>query len=132
MNKTPPARSNVLVLKQILNLIPRGMVNRLAVQTGVATKARTFSVVSHLSAMLFAQLSHAMGLNDVCDWLRLKSGVLARFGVTPPSRNALSHANNERSAEFAEKLFWSLLGHLQHASPDFAAGRKGQGSALTL
>jgi hypothetical protein len=32
--------------------------------------------VSHLSAMLFAQLSHAMGLNDVCDWLRLKSAAL--------------------------------------------------------
>ena len=67
MNKTPPARSNVLVLKQILNLIPRGMINRLAVQTGVDAKARTFSVVSHLSAMLFAQLTHAIGLNDVCD-----------------------------------------------------------------
>jgi hypothetical protein len=32
-----------------------------------------------------------------------------------------------RNAEFAEKLFWSVLGHLQHASPDFAAGRKGKG-----
>ena len=127
MNKTPPARANVLVLKQILNLIPRGLINRHALETGVDVKARTFSVVSHLSAMLFAQLSHAMGLNDVCDWLRLKSGVLARFGVTPPSRNALSHANKQRSAEFAEKLFWSLLGHLQHASPHFAAGRRGKG-----
>ncbi len=103
MNKTPPARTNVLVLKQILNLIPRGIINRHAIETGVDVKARTFSVVSHLSAMLFAQLSHAMGLNDVCDWLRLKSGVLARFGVTPPSRNALSHANKERSAEFCRK-----------------------------
>lgn len=127
MNHTPPARANVLVLKQILNLIPRGIINRHAIETGVDVKARTFSVVSHLSAMLFAQLSHAMGLNDVCDWLRLKSAVLARFGVTPPSRNALSHANKQRSAEFAEKLFWSLLAHLQHASPNFAAGRKGKG-----
>ncbi len=65
--------------------------------------------------------------SDVCDWLRLKSVVLARFGVTPPSKNGLSNANKERSAEFAEKLFWSVLGHLQHASPDFAAGRKGKG-----
>lgn len=111
----------------MLNLIPRGMINRHALETGVEAKARSFSVVSHLSAMLFAQLSHAIGLNDVCDWLRLKSGVLARFGVTPPSRNGLSNANKERSAEFAEKLFWSVLGHLQHASPDFAAGRKGKG-----
>ena len=77
--------------------------------------------------MLFAQLSHAMGLNDVCDWLRLKSAALARFGVTPSSKNGLSNANKERNAEFAEKLFWSVRGHLQHASPSFAAGRKGKG-----
>jgi hypothetical protein len=127
MNNTTPTRANVLVLKQILNLIPRRLINRHAIETGVEAKARSFSVVSHLSAMLFAQLSHAMGLNDVCDWLRLKSAALARFGVTPPSKNGLSNANKERSAEFAEKLFWSVLGHLQHASPDFAAGRKGKG-----
>ena len=127
MNNKTPTRANVIVLKQILNFIPRGMINRLALETGVEAKARTFSVLSHLSAMLFAQLSHAIGLNDVCDWLRLKSAALARFGLTPPSKNALSHANKGRNAEFAEKLFWSVLGHLQHANPSFAAGRKGKG-----
>jgi hypothetical protein len=85
MKNTPPTRANVIVLKQMRNLIPRGLINRHALETGVEAKARSFSVLSHLSAMLFAQLSHAIGLNDVCDWLRLKSGVLARFGVTPPS-----------------------------------------------
>lgn len=30
----------------------------------------------------------------------------------------------DRSSDFAERLFWSVLGHLQHASSDFAAGRK--------
>jgi hypothetical protein len=127
MNKTTPTRANVVVLKQMLNLIPRGLINRHALETGVEAKARSFSVLSHLSSMLFAQLSHAMGLNDVCDWLRLKASVFSRFGVTPPSKNGLSNANKERNAEFAEKLFWSVLGHLQHASPDFAAGRKGKG-----
>ena len=117
----------MVVLKQMLNLIPRGMNNRHALETGVEAKARSFSVVSHLSAMLFTQLSHAMRLNDVCDWLRLKSSVPTRFGVTPQSRNGLSNANKERSAEFAQKLLWSVLGHLPHASPDFAAGRKSKG-----
>jgi IS4 transposase len=56
-----------------------------------------------------------------------KASVLARFGVTPPSNNGLSNANMDRSSDFAERLFWSVLGHLQHASPDFAAGRKGKG-----
>lgn len=118
----------MVVLKQLINLIPRGLINRHALETGVEAKARSFSVLSHLSAMLFAHLSQAMGLNDVCDWLRMKSGVLARFGVTPPCRNGLSNANKERSAEFVERLFWSVMGHLQHAGPDFAAGRKGKGS----
>ena len=93
MNNKTPTRSNVSVLKQILNLIPRGMINRHARKAGVEDKARTFSVLSHLSAMLFAQLSHAIDLNDVRDWLRLKAGLLSRFGVTPLARNTLSNAN---------------------------------------
>lgn len=127
MNKTTPTRADVIGLKQILNLIPRHLIGRLARETGIEAKARTFSVTSHLAAMLFAQLAHAIGLNDVCDWLRLKAAALSRFGVSAPSRNALSHANKERDAAFIERLFWSVLSHLQHACPSFAAGRKGKG-----
>ncbi len=127
VKKQTPTRSNIVVPKQILNLIPLHLIGRHARETGVDAKARTFSVTSHLASMLFAQLSHAIGLNDVCDWLRLKSPVLARFGVTPPSRNTLSHANKERDALFTERLFWSVLEHLQTACPSFAAGRKGRG-----
>lgn len=127
MKTTTPTRSNVIVLKQILNLIPRGMINRLARETEVEDKARSFSVTSHLAAMLFAQLAHAMILNDVCDWLRLKAAALWRFGVTPPARNTLSHANKVRGADFIERLFWSVLGHLQQVHPGFAKGRQGKG-----
>lgn len=100
MNGKTPARSNVVVVKQLLNLIPRSLINRHAMESAVDAKARTFTVSSHLAAMLFAQLSHAIGLNDVCDWLRLKAPVLARFGLTAPTRNALSHANKHRNADF--------------------------------
>jgi hypothetical protein len=103
------------------------MVGRIARETGIDAKARSFSVLSHLSAMLFAQLTHAIGLNDVCDWLRMKSQVLARHGLRAPSRNGLSHANKERDATFIEKLFWEQLAHLQHISPSFAGGKKGKG-----
>jgi len=127
MKTTTPTRGNVIVLKQLLNLIPRGTINRLGLQTGVQAKARSFSVRSHLAAMIFAQLARTVGLNDVCDWLRLKAGPLSRFGVTPPSRNALSHANKVRSANFIEQLFWSVLGHLQEIQPGFATGQRGKG-----
>jgi len=54
MKKQQPTRSSVIVLKQLLNHIPRGMFNRLAVETGVDRKARSFGVTSHLTAMIFA------------------------------------------------------------------------------
>jgi hypothetical protein len=80
--------------------------------------------------MLFAQLTHAIGLNDVCDALRLHSGPLSALrGATAPSRNNLSHANKRRDAALAERLFWTVLKHLQKLSPGFAAGRRGKGLA---
>ena len=75
--------------------------------------------------MLYAQLTHALGLNDVCDALRLHSGPLSAIrGATPPSRNGLSHANKVRPAEMAEQLFWRMLEHLERLSPQFGMGRR--------
>jgi Transposase DDE domain/Domain of unknown function (DUF4372) len=124
---TPPARSDIVVLKQLLKYIPRSLIGQVARETGAEAKARDFCVFSHLCAMLFARLTHALGLNDVCDWLRLKQTALAGVGAVRPSRNGLSHANKVRPAEFAEKLFWKVLAHLQSVQPSFGAGRKGRG-----
>jgi len=78
--------------------------------------------------MLYAQLTHSIGLNDVCDSLRLHSGPLSAIrGATPPSRNGLSHAGKERKAVLAEKIFWAVLRHLQTLSPGFTHGRRGRG-----
>src|SRR3981081_3932297 len=92
--------------------------------------ARTFSAWSHVVSMLFAQLTHAIGLNDVCDALRLHSGPLSALrGATAPSRNNLSHANKRRDAARAERLFWVGLASLKKLSPGVAAGRRGKGLA---
>ncbi len=80
MNKKPPIRANMLVLKQILNLILRELIKRHTLETGVAAKARTFSVLNYLSPMLFTQFFHAMGLNDVYDW----TNELAKFARASP------------------------------------------------
>lgn len=74
-------------------------------------------------ALLYAQFSHALSLNDVCDGLRLWATPLrALRGATPPSRNALSHANRIRSSALAEQLFWRVLAHLQNRFPRFGRG----------
>jgi hypothetical protein len=71
-------------------------------------------------ALIYAQLAHAVGLNNVCDALRLHRGALAAVrGATPPARNTLSHANKTRPATMAEELFWAVLTHLQTVTPSF-------------
>ena len=123
---TAPVRSQFSVLRQICNLIPNHLVPKLARETGTQALCRTFSAWSHCTALLFAHLTHALGLNDVCDSLRLHSGPLSAVrGATPPSRNNLSHANQRRPAALGEKLFWAVLAHLQNLCRDFAAGRRG-------
>jgi len=75
--------------------------------------------------MLFAQLSHALSLNDICDTLGNHRGALTPMRrATPPSRNGLSHANRVRNAAMAEALFWETLAHLRNLCPGFGCGRK--------
>jgi len=127
---TAPVRSQFNVLRQICNFIPAYLVPKLARETGVERRARTFSPWSHLLSLLYAQLTHAIGLNDVCDGLRLHRGLLVTLrGAAPPSRNNLSHANKERDAALAERIFWAVLEPLQKLQPGFARGSHGRGVA---
>lgn len=127
-----PARHHINVLGQILKFIPRHIIQQSAKETGVDLKARSYSVLSHLGTMLFVQLAHALSLNDVCDWLRLKARAIAAFGITPPSRNNLSNANKGRDAKFAQQVFWRTLAHLQHCDASFGRQRPGGGARSLL
>jgi hypothetical protein len=121
----PPARHHYAVLGQLLKLIPASIISSAAKECGGGLQARSFSALSHLAAMLFAQIAHVFSLNDLCDWLRLKRRAIAPLGVTPPSRNNLSNANKKRSASFIENVFWRTLEHFQHVEPSFASKRPG-------
>lgn len=116
----------------MLKLIPRDIIHRTARETGVDVRARTYSVLSHLGTMLFVQLAHALSLNDVCDWLRLKARAIAAFGLTPPSRNNLSNSNKVRDARFAELVFWRTLAHLQDHDRSFGRQRPGGHAGRSL
>lgn len=122
-NKKQPSRPHTTVLRQLVELIPAYLVSKLARVHGVDRQARTFSPWSHVVALLYAQLAHALSLNDVCDALGLwRTPLRALRGATPPSRNNLSHANRTRDAAMAEALFWQVLDHLQRSFPAFGRG----------
>src|SRR5258706_3143448 len=126
-NTTVPAPSKLNLLRQICNFIPEFLVPKLARETGVQAKCRTFSAWSHVVSLLFAQLAHSIGLNDVCDALGLHSGPLSSLrGATVPSRNNFSHANKVRPAVMAEKLFWAVFEPWGNVSPQFVSGKAGK------
>ena len=51
---------------------------------------------------------------------RCPPGLVSKIrDCVPPSRNGLSHANRNRDAGMAEKLFWEVLAHLNEISPNF-------------
>ena len=105
-NTIQPNRRHPTVLRQICQLIPTHLVAKLARETGADEKARTFTPWSHVVAMIYAQISHALSLNDVCDALKLHLTPL--FGIRaakPPAKNTLSHANQVRDCDMAKKLF---------------------------
>ena len=120
-----PSRHQFSVFKQIIDLLPRNLVPKLAREHGVEKRSRKFTPWSHVVSLIFAQLSHALSLNDICDTLRHHIGFLPSIRrAEPPSRNGLSHANRTRNADMAEALFWDVLGSLQRLAPGFGMGRK--------
>lgn len=120
-----PARDKFSVLKQICDQIPAYLVPKLAKKHGVAAKSRTYSPWSHVVSLVYAQLSHALSLNDICDSQRNHSGALESIrGATAPSRNGLSNANKVRNPLMAEELFWKVLEQKTTDHPEFIHNRK--------
>jgi len=70
-----PSKHKMSVLAQIFKLIPQNLILELAIEHGVDKQSRSFSPVSHVLALMFGHLAHALGLNDICDTLRNHSGI---------------------------------------------------------
>lgn len=116
-------KHNMVVLGQIVKYIPAKLIEKLKKKHKIQTRA--FSETSHVVAMLFAQLSHALSLNDICDCLKFHKGYLAQIrDCTPPSRNGLAHANATRDATLAEELFWSVFADIKEKYPLFISGSR--------
>jgi len=111
-----PAGGKHAIFRQVCELIPAHLVPKLARQHGI--RSRDITPWSHVVSMLYAQFTHAIGLNDVCDALRANAAGLAAIrGAEPPSRNGLSHANRTREPKMAEELFWAMLEHFETLQP---------------
>ena len=74
-----PSKHKMTVLSQIFKLIPRNLIPKLANEFGIDRQSRVFSPTSHVLALVFGQLTHALGLNDICDTLRNHCGLVSKI-----------------------------------------------------
>ena len=65
------------IFKQISMKLIKKLKNRYKIQT------RLFFATSHVVAMLYAQLEHALSLNDICDCFRFYVGYLRMLRARP-------------------------------------------------
>ena len=119
-----PPRHQFTILKLMCDLMPSHLVSDLTKKHGVEDQCRSITPWSHLVSLMFAQISHALSLNDVCDTLDNHSGVLTTIRrAVVPSRNGFSNASRTRNADMAEALFWRMLDDLRGRFPQFGMGR---------
>ena len=53
-------RTNISTLRQIVELIPGHLVNKLSKVHGVKEKSRKFTPWSHVLSLMFSQLAHSL------------------------------------------------------------------------
>jgi hypothetical protein len=67
-----PTRYKFTILKQVME--PSYLVSKLSREHGVEERSRSFTPWSHVVSLVYAQLSHALGLNDAVEPLRREAG----------------------------------------------------------
>ena len=99
------------LFSRLLSVFPRLDFERLVRQTGAEFAAKGFSSWGHYVAMLFCQLGQAHSLREICNGLASCFGKLKHLGISQsPKRSTLAYANEHRSWELFQKVFYELLG----------------------
>ncbi|MGC9329265.1 MAG: IS4 family transposase [Candidatus Hinthialibacter sp.] len=106
------------LFSQILSIIPRLTFDRIVHQFHGNRYAKNFSCWDQLVAMLFCQLGQAQSLREICGGLGACLGKLNHLGLREsPKRSTLAHANDRRSWQIYQQLFFALLEQARSEAP---------------
>lgn len=97
------------ILGQLLSLIPRSLVNKLAQRHKADHYCKKFKAYHHLVSMLFCGFNQCTSLRELITGLQANSHRLNHIGlVHTPRRSTLADANKRRSTVFFEDLYHEL------------------------
>lgn len=97
------------IFNQLLEIIPKSSFNKLVGQHNGDRYVKHFTCWQHMITMLYAQATGKDSLRELELWLKLHNDRRYHLWLTSASRNTIANANNNRSYEIYEKLFYELL-----------------------
>ena len=97
------------IFTQIVKFLPRNIIIKAAKQFNADRYCKKFDTYHHLITMLYACYQHCTSLREVTTGMGACEGRLQSLGVRYlPARSTLSEANQRRSYEVFEKIYYSL------------------------
>jgi len=98
------------VLSQILDVIPSSIINAANRKHKSNRYYKRLPLRVHLVSLLYGVFSYCNGLRELCEGLLACEGKLSHLGLDKaPARSTLSDANNKRSYQVFETIYYELL-----------------------
>ena len=98
------------IFSQLLTIFPRAEFAALVRRNRSDYGAKGFTSWSQLVCMLFCHLAQAKSLREICNGLRCCLGKLRHLGILhTPNKSTLSYANEHRTWELYQELFYKTL-----------------------
>ena len=98
------------IFKQIINLIPRNVVNKVVFEYGGDRYYKSFSTFDELLTLLFGVFERCDSAREVCDGMAALSGTLNHLGMDcAPAKSSFNDALNRRSEKIFEAIYFALL-----------------------
>jgi hypothetical protein len=107
------------IFSQILNLIPKHIIREKAKAKKADRYYKEFTTEKHLISLLFGILSKCNTLRELCEGMLACEGKLNHFGlIKTPSRSTISDANNRRTNEVFESIYFSMVDYYRSVLSD--------------
>jgi hypothetical protein len=107
------------IFNQLLNIIPRSMINSISRELKADYYCKTFRTYEHLVTILYAIYNQCTSIREVTTGLLAWDQRIHHLGIdTHPRRSTISDANKNRRAEVFEKIYFGLLKRYQPLLPD--------------
>lgn len=107
------------IFSQLLNLLPKPAIHSISRELGADRYCKRFKTYDHVVTMLYGVFNHCQSLREVTTGLLAWERRIHHLGLDfHPRRSTLSDANERRSHEVFEKIYFKLLDRYRHLLPD--------------